>query len=254
MADTMTDIMTDTTAHTTTNAMANTAANTNSEIVDLLHGRCRQYSLLARLFREEVDMAEIEALQGMRFPLATGNSLIDQGYKNLYTYMRSAWDDSVLELAIDYVRTFIGHGVNGYSAAYPFESVYTSERRLMMQEARAEVLQTLRENNLKRGTWNEGEDHIAVELEFMQILSQRAADALEQGNEDDCVEQLEKSLTFLNNHLLNWFPMMASDMEKFSRTLFYQGLSQLTLGYLQVDKETLEGLLINDSGDSYSNA
>ena len=53
------------------------------------------------------------------------------------------------ELAIDYVRTFIGHGVNGYSAAYPYESVYTSERRLMMQEARAEVLKTLRENRLE---------------------------------------------------------------------------------------------------------
>lgn len=215
----------------------------HSEIVDLLQGRCRQYSLLARLFREEVDINDIEQLQGMRFPTSTGNALVDSGYKELYTYLRGAWDDSVLELAIDYVRTFIGHGVNGYSAAYPFESVYTSERRLMMQEARAEVLQTLRDNNLKRGKWNEGEDHIALELEFMQILSERAAQALEQGNEDACIEQLEKSLVFINDHLLNWFPMMAADMQKFSRTLFYQGLGHLTLGYLEVDKETLEGLL-----------
>ena len=41
-------------------------------------------------------------------------------------YLKRAWDDSVTELAIDYVSTFIGHGVNGYSAAYPYESVYTS--------------------------------------------------------------------------------------------------------------------------------
>lgn len=218
-------------------------AEENEQIVDVLRGRCRQYSLLARLFREEVDMDQIEDLQGMRFPLATGNDLVDKGYRNLYEYLRGAWDDSVLELAVDYVRTFIGHGVNGYSAAYPFESVYTSERRLMMQEARAEVLQTLRENNLKRGTWNEGEDHIALELEFMQILSQRAADALEQGNEDEAVQELRKSLDFLNEHLLNWFPMMQTDMEKFSRTKFYQGLGYLTLGYLEVDKETLEDLL-----------
>lgn len=218
-------------------------AEENEQIVDVLRGRCRQYSLLARLFREEVDMDQIEDLQGMRFPLATGNDLVDKGYRNLYEYLRGAWDDSVLELAVDYVRTFIGHGVNGYSAAYPFESVYTSERRLMMQEARAEVLQTLRENNLKRGTWNEGEDHIALELEFMQILSQRAADALEQGNEDEAVQELRKSLDFLNEHLLNWFPMMQADMEKFSRTKFYQGLGYLTLGYLEVDKETLEDLL-----------
>ena len=218
-----------------------------SELVELLRGRCRQYSLLARLFREEVDMVEIEEMQGMRFPTSTGNELVDRGYKELYTYLRGAWDDSVLELAIDYVRTFIGHGVNGYSAAYPFESVYTSERRLMMQEARAEVLQTLRANGLKRGMWNEGEDHIALELEFMQILSQRAADALEAGDEDGCIDQLKRSSAFLDEHLLNWFPMMAADMEKFSRTLFYQGLAHLTLGYLEVDKENLEELLSSEN-------
>ena len=49
-----------------------------------------------------------------------------------------------------------------YSAAYPYESVYTSERRLLMQEASAEVLAPLRENELKRGNWNEAEDHICL--------------------------------------------------------------------------------------------
>ena len=215
----------------------------NEDLIDLLEGRVRQYGLLARLFREEVSMSEIEQLQGMRFPVSTGNEHVDEGYRSLYEYLRGAWDDSELELAIDYVRTFIGHGVNAYSAAYPFESVYTSERRLMMQEARAEVLQTLRENNLKRGMWNEGEDHIALELEFMQILSKRAIEALVAHNEDEATEQLQTSYAFLQNHLLNWFPMMACDMKKFSRTLFYQGLASLTLGYLEVDKETLEELL-----------
>lgn len=126
----------------------------------------------------------------MRFPTATGNDRVDAGYRMLFDYLRLSWDDSVRELAIDYVRTFIGHGVNGYSAAYPFESVYTSERRLMMQEARAEVLATLRENGLKRGTWTEGEDHIALELEFMQRMSMRTAEALQAGDEDTAIKEL----------------------------------------------------------------
>ena len=33
------------------------------------------------------------------------------------------------------------------------------------------MLQTLRENGLKRGAWNEGEDHVALEFEFMQRMS-----------------------------------------------------------------------------------
>ena len=96
-------------------------AEENTEIIELLQGRTRQYSMLARLFREEVNMEEIEEMQGMRFPVSTGNSMLDKGYRCLYEYLRGAWDDSVLELAIDYVRTFIGHGVNGYSAAYPLK-------------------------------------------------------------------------------------------------------------------------------------
>ena len=57
-------------------------------------------------------------------PVATGNADVDAGYRMLFDYLKTVWADSVTELAIDYVRTFIGHGVNGYSAAYPFERVY----------------------------------------------------------------------------------------------------------------------------------
>lgn len=179
----------------------------------------------------------------MRFPTATGNDRVDAGYRMLFDYLRLSWDDSVRELAIDYVRTFIGHGVNGYSAAYPFESVYTSERRLMMQEARAEVLATLRENGLKRGTWTEGEDHIALELEFMQRMSMRTAEALQAGDEDAAIKELRTQRAFAHDHLLNWLPMLTADMDKFAQTKFYQGLGTLTMGYVEEDAALLEELL-----------
>ena len=112
------------------------AASEDVNLVELMNARARSYGMLARLFREEVDLPTLRELQKMRFPQATGNAAADEGYHQLYDYLKRAWDDSVTELAIDYVSTFIGHGVNGYSAAYPYESVYTSERRLLMQEAR----------------------------------------------------------------------------------------------------------------------
>lgn len=212
-------------------------------LVELMNARARSYGMLARLFREEVDLPTLRELQQMRFPQATGNAAADEGYHQLYDYLKRAWDDSVTELAIDYVSTFIGHGVNGYSAAYPYESVYTSERRLLMQEARAEVLATLRENELMRGNWNEAEDHIALELEFMQRLSLRAADALSDDAEDEAIAYLRTSYDFLESHLLNWVPMLVADMRMHARTLFYQGLAQLTLGSLQEDEAVLRELL-----------
>ena len=215
-------------------AVEEVAAPEEVNLVELMNARARSYGMLARLFREEVDLPTLRELQQMRFPQATGNAAADEGYHQLYDYLKRAWDDSVTELAIDYVSTFIGHGVNGYSAAYPYESVYTSERRLLMQEARAEVLATLRENELMRGSWNEAEDHIALELEFMQRMALRAAEA---------VAYLRTSYDFLENHLLNWVPMLVADMRMHARTLFYQGLAQLTLGSLQEDEAVLRELL-----------
>ena len=224
-------------------AVEEVAAPEEVNLVEPMNARARSYGMLARLFREEVDLPTLRELQQMRFPQATGNAAADEGYHQLYDYLKRAWDDSVTELAIDYVSTFIGHGVNGYSAAYPYESVYTSERRLLMQEARAEVLATLRENELMRGNWNEAEDHIALELEFMQRLSLRAADALSDDAEDEAIAYLRTSYDFLENHLLNWVPMLVADMRMHARTLFYQGLAQLTLGSLQEDEAVLRELL-----------
>ena len=222
-----------------------TAEQTAEEVnlVDLMNNRAQGYGMLARLFREEVDADTLRELQGMRFPQATGNAIVDEGYHQMFDYLKRAWDDSVTELAIDYVSTFIGHGVNGYSAAYPFESVYTSERRLLMQEARAEVLATLRENELKRGQWNEGEDHIALELEFMQRMALRCAEALADDAEDEAVAYVRTSYDFLENHLINWVPMLVTDMRLHAKTLFYQGLGQLTLGFIQEDESILRELL-----------
>ena len=112
------------------------AASEDVNLVELMNARARSYGMLARLFREEVDLPTLRELQKMRFPQATGNAAADEGYHQLYDYLKRAWDDSVTELAIDYVSTFIGHGVNGYSAAYPYESVYTSEEHLLMQDPR----------------------------------------------------------------------------------------------------------------------
>lgn len=224
-------------------AVEEVAAPEEVNLVELMNARARSYGMLARLFREEVDLPTLRELQQMRFPQATGNAAADEGYHQLYNYLKRAWDDSVTELAIDYVSTFIGHGVNGYSAAYPYESVYTSERRLLMQEARAEVLATLRENELVRGNWNEAEDHIALELEFMQRMALRAAEALGDAAEEEAIAYLRTSYDFLENHLLNWVPMLVADMRMHARTLFYQGLGQLTFGTIQEDETVLRELL-----------
>ena len=214
------------------------------ELVDFMTRRARTYGLLARIFRVEVDGKFLEELRHLWFPTSTGNEHVDYGYRTMYNYLKGTWEDTLLDLARDYARTFIGHGNNGRSAAYPFESVHTSEKRLLMQDARDEVLAIYRANLLKKGEeWNDCEDHIALELEFMQVMSERTAKALKEGKEDEAVEMLKTQRAFVGQHLANWVPMFVSDIKYFSQTDLYIGAGELLLGFVQTEVEALDDLL-----------
>ena len=221
-------------------------ASTKTEVTlaDLLANRNATYDFLSRMYKTEVDEEFYAFLRGMKFPVKTGSDEVDEGYRKIRSYLSHAPASVMTELAVDYVRTFIGGGTNGYSAAYPFESVYTSPKRLLMQGARDEVLVIYRAAGIdKADSWTDGEDHIALELEFMQILGTRAAEALAEGDEDRCAALLLQQRNFMREHLLAWYPMMAADMRRFAKTDFYQGLTDLTLGFLHTDLEFLTEVL-----------
>ncbi len=214
------------------------------ELVAINRQRSTTYQLLSRLYAREIDQELLDKLRGMRFPANTGNAKLDEGYKLIATYLSGAWENTVTELSVDFAPTFIGHGVDAYSAAYPFESVYTSEKRLMMQAARDEVLAIYRSECMdKQENWKDGEDHVAMELEFQGVLAGRTADRLEQGDEDGAEALLSTQANFMHDHLAAWVPMMTADIDVFTRTDFYRGLARLTEGFLQTDQEFLTEVL-----------
>lgn len=215
------------------------------EFAELFDSRASMYGLLSSLYREELELDQLNELKRMKFPVGTGNKTTDEGFILMHDYLKDAWEGSVTDLKIDYSRTFIGSGVSGYSAAYPYESVYTSDRRLLGREARGEVLQYYRNNNIKKGAWNDMEDHIALELEFMQIMSGRTSEALKRDDEDEALNCIRTQYDFLRNHLNNWLPMITGDMLKFSETKLYQGLAKVTLGYCEDDEALLHEILEN---------
>jgi TorA maturation chaperone TorD len=209
--------------------------------------RMATYGLISRLYRVEVDQQTLDGMREMLFPASTGNKDVDEGYRLIATYLSRAWENSITELAVDYVRVFVGATNEIDGAAFPFESVYTSEKHLIMQAARDEVLAIYRAYGMKKSDdWKEAEDHVAVELEFMKALCQHIDAALQQDDGDQATELFTTQLNFLNDHLLSWTPLMTRDMRKFAKTDFYRGLSYLTDGYLQADKEFLTNLLAED--------
>lgn len=220
---------------------AGAAVMTDEEREDLARAheqRAWMYGLLSRLYRVEVDPVFLDQLRAMRFPASTGNDAMDEGYRLLAGYLGRTDAGTLTELAVDYVRAFIGHGIDGHAAAYPFESVYTSEKRLMMQGERDEVLALYRAEGMdKSADWKDGEDHVALELEFMKTLAERAAKALRAGDEAEAARLLQVQHAFLDDHLRKWLPTFTRDMGIFAKTDLYLGLARLTAGFLQVEEE-----------------
>lgn len=220
------------------------------ELAQMMDDRAATYNLLARLYRVEVDEPLLEKLRTARFPLRTGNKEINLGYKLMREYLGNSWENAKTELAVDYVRSFIGHGNTAYSCAYPYESVYTSGRRLLMQDARDEVVLIYRSAGKdKASDWTDPEDHIALELEFQGFLCAKAAEALRAGDEDEASAYAVQQRNFLEDHLLSWTPMMLADLDRFARTDFYKGLGHLTTGVLQEERNVLEELLGAGDGE-----
>ena len=213
---------------------------TLKEFAQLNEQRASTYSFLARLYRKEIDQKLLESLHDTHYPVFTHNKDIDEGYRLIATYLSNLWDDSLTELSIDFTHVFLGGGINAFSAAYPYESVYTSEKRLLMQGARDEVLAIYRANGLdKQDSWKEGEDHISLELEFEQIMALRTAEKLKAGYENTAVQLIKTQKNFLDDHLRAWVPMMTADMKRLARTDMYRGLAYLTDGFLKMDQELL---------------
>jgi TorA maturation chaperone TorD len=225
-----------------------------SELIEVLGQRSATYMLLSRLYRQEIDQGLLDEMHGRLYPAEIVDEDLYTGYLHIATYLSNLWSGSLNELRVDFTRCFLGHGVDGFSAAYPYESVYTSEKRLMMQAARDEVLAVYRAYGIeKTSDWKEGEDHLSLELEFERIMCDRALEAFLEGDLARARESLSAQLGFQEDHLIGWVPLLVADMKGFATTKMYLGLAHLTEGFLRTDYRFLRDLL-SDPEDAQKNA
>ena len=165
---------------------------------------------------------------------------IAEGYALLDRFVSTTTESTLTELAVDYAKIFLG--VRRGSGAFPYESIYTSENRLFMQEARDEVLAAFRAEGLDRADdFNEPEDHVALEFEFMAYLCQKALTAFQESEDEKALGYLEKQKAFLEEHILNWVPDFCRDVDEIAQTDFYKAAAKITHGYIN-----LEGAIIGE--------
>ena len=191
--------------------------------------RAQLYRLLSRLYRVEVDAQLLEQLKGLTFPQAA-NETLAEGYAMLRAYLDNCGENALEDLAVDFATVFLAAGSADGAAAIPCESVYTSPKKIFMQEAWEDVCRIYAENGLTKNSAHADlmEDHLALELEYMANLVKRGE------------PQAEKA--FLESHLLNWVSAFVADIDKYADCDFYKAVGRMTLGFLQLEQAMLTAL------------
>lgn len=129
-------------------------------------------------------------------------------------------EQEIEDLLWEYTGLFIGP----YNLPCPpWESVYTSPKRLMMQDSYSEVQKLYSDSGLILSSTEIMADHIGAELNFLGILCQKLR---EEPAKKLCYANFAKS--FLDKHLMRWIPQFVKDMEEAAESSFYKKLAQAT--------------------------
>jgi len=212
------------------------------------------YAFLSRMYEKEISVDFLKELSSRDSPIfQIGNSEgLDEGIRKGFGLMsrylsfsgRSP-NDVWLELAAEYASLFLGLKKK---PAHPSESVYTGGGHYKYQDARDQVFKIyMRANVDKVKEFTEPEDHIAVELQFMEYLCRKTVEALEKDERDEAKKFLQTQREFVDDHLAKWVPQFTQDILESAEVDFYKGVAYFTRAFIESERETIPSL-IRDEG------
>jgi putative dimethyl sulfoxide reductase chaperone len=207
----------------------------------LYQARQAVYVLLQRLYVEAPDQNLFDWLALERpfcdFPVVL-ESEVDIARQQVDDACQNT---SLNDLKVDFIQLYLAYG--GMKVA-PWESVYRNEERTLFDLHTLLVRETYARHGMEFIHKNKTpEDHIAIELEFMKVLTERLLVAV--NRQDIEAEQilLREQAEFLKDHMLIWVPEFASLSQTHARTSFYRGLATVLHGFLCWEQQTVEELL-----------
>ncbi len=195
---------------------------------ELNQARAQVYHFLSAMFRDEIPEELVGKMgNGLFFQqlldLQDSCSIQDfcSGIGRITSYLKGRPVEAAYrELRHDYAELFLNAGRN---PAFPYESCYQAREPLVMQESLAAVRKAYREAGVgKRENYADLDDHIAVELEFMRYLAEKAAKG----------EGRDSQFDFLRNHLMGWCVDFCAVLTGATTSDFYRGLAEMTMSFL----------------------
>lgn len=119
-----------------------------------------------------------------------------------------------------------------------YESVYTSEEGLLMQDARDDVrAQYLACGFALDKDISLPDDHVSFELEFMALLCEREASCEDALDAQGLGKTRAAEQRFLSEHLLVWTPDFCRNLHERARCGLYRGLASSLSQFLALERE-----------------
>ena len=213
-------------------------------LIEVLNGRREFYLALAGFYFKPLTQEQIDTMAQTDYSgFGEGEPLLEEGFNDITRFLRKRHTGTRQMLAIDYTSSFGGAHTYEGRTAVPYASVFMSKEGLLSQGPRAEVFKVYTRNLLRVTDTSTPDDHLSFLLEFLAVMSDRAADALREDRLDDYRACLEESRDFINNHILSWLDDLAEITNKLIEARFYRGVLKVTKGYLLMDLETINDLL-----------
>lgn len=214
----------------------------------ILAGRVLLYKLFHKTFGREPDAAYLSLLAEPAIADAFSLFSVQEGdtmakaAEFVGGQSESSNDaDYISRLYNEYMRLFVGPQK---LPAPPWESVYRSHQGLLFQESTL----TIREIYRKQGFEAEGyprvaDDSLALELDFMGRMAERAQAALAENNTDALREALTVSESFVRVHLLYFVPQMLERLSTTTFRLFYPQMLKILVSFMETDLQLVQEML-----------
>lgn len=226
---------------------------THQELLNFFTESADTYRFLSQVFFKELNVEAIDELAAADYPNNTGNANLDEGYRLVRRYFAFSATDRRGQLACEYARIFLAAGVftKDSQTAVPYESVFAGQEHIMMGEARdAVVTRFLEDGFLVNPELHEPEDHLAFELEYLVNMNERAGEWAQAKNKAELRRNVVRQIEFINQHLLNWIPLLSNTAQDYAKFTFYPGMLLIAQGALDQGRDLLRNIVTQLDGTS----
>ncbi len=202
---------------------------------DSAKSRSNIYGLLAAAFREEPSKAFIKELRSSRLSGIFSDLGVELGEAFV-----SGSDSELMEvLKLEFTRLFIGpdHHISAHESVFVESDAGGGG---LWGAKTVEVKKFIETTGLDYESEYTGmPDHISVELEFMQNLTEFEAIQWVEKNREDAEKSQKIQRMFLEQHLLCWSSQFCDTVIAEAKNPFYRAMAELTRNYMEFERSNI---------------